>query len=404
MTDPSAVHAPTSVRLSARASTLAGRGHPWFYRDDLVGAAVPDAALVRVRDHDGRDLGLGFTSARSKLALRRCGPWPSLGDGDSVPDRCTFFRTRLRAAVDQRAGRLGPRDGVRLVHGESDGLPGLVIDRYGPVLSLQVTSPYAEACGDAIVPTLVELLAPEAIIARNDVGVRRLENLPQEVRLLHGRRLEQVTIDEHGVQHTVQPFVGHKTGFYLDQFPARAVVRELAKGRSVLDLFAYQGAFSLAALVGGATRAIAVDQSEPALALAQAGAKQNGVAGLQTERQNVFDYLRDQRADAQRFDLIVLDPPAFAKSRRELSGAVRGYRDLNRLALRLLAPHGFLLTCSCSHHMSLPAFEDLVRQSAAGLPFKVALRQRLGAGPDHPAWLALPESEYLKVLVLQRLD
>ena len=388
------------VRLLARASALARRGHPWFFRDDLADGDVPHGALVRVHDHEGRDLGLGFTSAASKLALRRCGPWP----GDGVPDRETFFHARLRAAVEARAGLLGPQDGARLVHGEADGIPGLVVDRYGPVLVLQVTSPLVERCLDAIVPFLAPWLRAESVLARNDVAVRKLEGLPLEVQLLHGRRITETTIVEHGVQHTVRPFTGHKTGCYLDQRPARALVKELGKGRVVLDLFAYQGAFALCALAGGARSALAVDQSQDALQLATAAAQHNGLAGLATQQANVFEFLRALRSGSERFDLVVVDPPPFAKNKREVAGAQRGYRDLNRLALRLLQPHGYLVTCSCSHHVTLPLFEDLLRQSAAGLPFKLALRHRLGAGPDHPAWLSLPEAEYLKVLVLQRLD
>ena len=178
----------------------------------------------------------------------------------------------------------------------------------------------------------------------------------------------------------------------------------MAKGREVLDLFCYQGGFSLCALAGGARSALAIDQSEEALKAASAGAARQGLSGLTTEHGNVFDLLRSLREAERKFDLVVLDPPAFAKSRRELDGALRGYRDLNRLALRLLPPHGILVTCSCSHHMTLPMFEDLLRQAVAGLPFRVALMQRLGAGADHPAWLSLPEAEYLKVLVLQRMD
>ena len=387
------------VQLNARATSLWRRGQAWYYADDLVGP-VAGAALVRVYDFEGRACGLGFTSVTSKLALRACGTWRE----GPLPDRIEFFAARLLAAIERRAGQLGPEDGARLVHGEADDLPGLVIDRYGPVLVLQTTAPFVEASLDAIVPLLVDRLGAEAVVARNDVAVRKLEGLPHEVRLLHGKRIEQVVIVEDGLRHLVEPFTGHKTGFYLDQRPARALVRELAKGKRVLDLFSYQGGFSLSALKGGAQSALAIDQSERALQLAQQGAEQNGLTGLQTERANVFDFLRGLREGDRQFDLIVLDPPAFAKSKRELGGALRGYRDLNRQALRLLAPYGWLVTCSCSHHMSLPAFEDTARQSAAGLPFKVALHQRLGAGSDHPVWLSMPESEYLKTLLLRRMD
>lgn len=399
MSAESAVSTAQVVRLSAKASGFARRGQPWFYEDDLQTGGSAPPRLVRVHDELGRDLGLGVTGA-GKLALRLCGPWP----GEGVPDRGAFFAARLAAAIERRSGLLGPDVGVRLVHGEADALPGLVVDRYGPVLVLQVTSAWVEQCIDAIVPFLVDRLQTECVVARNDVPARKHEGLREEVLLLHGRRIEVATIVEHGVRHAVRPFAGHKTGFYLDQRPARGLVRELAKGRAVLDLFCYQGGFSLNALAGGATSALAVDQSAAALQQAAEGALANGLAGLETAEANVFDHLRLLREQDRRFGLIVLDPPAFAKSRRELEGAERGYRDLNRQALRLLAPHGLLLTCTCSHHVLLPRFEELVRQAAAGLPFRVALRQRLGAGPDHPVWLTHPESEYLKVLLLQRMD
>jgi 23S rRNA (cytosine1962-C5)-methyltransferase len=387
------------IQLTAKASGFARRGQPWFYGNEIAAGELRPPRLVRVQDEGGRDLGLGFTST-SKLALRLAGAWP----GEELPDREAFFHARLQAAIERRAGLLGPDDGARLVHGEADGIPGLVVDRYGKVLVLQSTSVVVENAFDAIVPFLADRLGAESVVARNDLASRKHEGLAEEVRLLHGRRIEEVTITEHGVRHTVRPFAGHKTGFYLDQRPARALVRELAKGRRVLDLFCYQGGFSLNALLGGAVSAAAVDQSAAALREAEAGAANNRLTGLTTHEANVFDFVRQQRERNEQYDLIVLDPPAFAKSRRELEGAERGYRDLNRQALRLLAPHGFLVTCTCSHHMVLPRFEEILRQSAAGLPFRIALRQRLGAGPDHPVWLTHPESEYLKVLLLQRMD
>jgi 23S rRNA (cytosine1962-C5)-methyltransferase len=390
--------APTDVQLTARASGFLRRGQPWFYADDVERGDLASGRLVRVRDENHRDLGLAITS-RSKLALRACGPWP----GDGIPDRAEFFRARLTRALDARAGLLGPTDGARLVHGEGDWLPGLVVDRYGPVLVLQASSEFVERSLDAIVPFLAERLGATAVVARNDIAERKHEGLAEEVRLLHGTRVEQVTFREHGVEHTVRPFDGHKTGFYLDQKPARALVQSLAKGRRVLDLFCYQGAFARNALRGGATSALAVDQSEAALAIARSDAERDGLQ-LGTHHGSVFDFLRAQRESNTDFDLVVLDPPAFAKSRRELDGAERGYRDLNRQALRVLAKNGLLVTCTCSHHMDGRRFEEVLRQAAAGLPFHVVLRQRLGAGPDHPVPITHPESEYLKVLLLQRLD
>jgi 23S rRNA (cytosine1962-C5)-methyltransferase len=399
MSPEPATAANALIQLSPKASGFARRGQPWFYGDDVVSGSLAPARLVRVHDENGRGLGLGFTSS-GRLALRLCGPWP----GETVPDREAFCHARLAAAIERRAPWLGPTDGARLVHGESDGLPGLVLDRYGPVLVLQATCAVIEQSLDAIVPFVAERLRAEAVVARNDVAARKHEGLREEVALLHGRRIEQVTIVEHGVRHTVRPFTGHKTGFYLDQRPARELVQQLGKGRRVLDLFSYQGAFARNALRGGAVAAVAVDESAQALQLARADAAADGLQGLVAHEGNVFDFLRAQREKNLQHDLIVLDPPAFAKSRRELEGAERGYRDLNRQALRLLAPHGFLLTCTCSHHVTWERFEELVRQAAAGLPFRVLLQRRLSAGPDHPVWISHPESEYLKVLLVQRQD
>ena len=391
--------AAARVQLTGRASGFARRGRPWFYRDDLAAGVASPGELVRCRDEHGRDLGLGVT-ASSKLALRLCGPWP----GDAVPDREAFFRARLDAAIDARAGLLGPEGGARLVHGEADWLPGLIVDRYADVLVLQVTAAFVERSLDAIVPHLVTRLGAASVVARNDVPTRKREGLPMEVGLLHGSRVEQVEVVEGDVRHTARPWTGHKTGFYLDQRPARALVQSLAKGKRVLDLFCYQGGFSLHALRGGAVSSVAVDQSEDALEQARIGADRNGLPGLETRCANVFDVVRELRERGETFDLIVLDPPAFAKSRRELPGAERGYRDLNRQALRLLAPNGQLVTCTCSHHVAMTRFEELCRQASAGLPFRVALRQRLGAGEDHPALVTHPESEYLKVVRLQRIE
>lgn len=387
------------LTLNPKASDLARRGRPWFFRDDLASGELAPARMVRVADEHGRGLGLGITG-RSKIALRLCGPWP----GDEVPGREEFFHARLASAFAARSQWLAAHDGCRLVHGESDWLPGLVLDRYGAVLSLQATSQFVAEALDAIVPFAAEQLAATCVVARHDTTARRFEGLSEGVELLHGQRVDEVTIVEHGVRHKVRPFLGHKTGFYLDQRPARQLVQQLARGRRVLDLFCYQGAFSLSALVGGAVSAVGVDQSEAALSAAVAGAAENGVTGFVPVLANAFDFLREARGRNETFDLIVLDPPAFAKSRRELPGAENGYRDLNRQALRMLAPGGHLLTCSCSHHMTPERFAEVVRQATAGLPFRVILRERLMAGADHPVLVNHPESEYLKVLHLQRLD
>lgn len=396
MPDP---ESSSPVRLTEKASQLAAKGHPWFYRDDLQGSVESrHGALVRVASHGGHDLGLAFCSARSRLALRRCGAWP----GESVPSAEEFFHARLEAAWAQRAHFTEQPRGVRIVHGDADWLPGLVVDQYGSCLVLQSSTAMVEHSLSHIVPWLKARADAESILARNDIAVRRREDLPEEVRLLEGRRVESTWIQEHGIRHRVQLYTGQKTGFYLDQRPARKWVMEHAEGRRTLDLFCYQGGFSMAALRGGATEAVAVDQSEAALTEVLQAAKANELPPPTTECADVFDWVRAARNREERFDLIVLDPPAFARSRRERDGALRGYRDLNRQALRLLAPGGYLLTCSCSHHVSASLFEGVLRQAAADLVFPVMMRGRVAAGEDHPVWVSLPETEYLKVVLLQR--
>jgi 23S rRNA (cytosine1962-C5)-methyltransferase len=385
-----------TLRLTERASKLARKGHPWFFADDVEAGSAEPATLVRVETHDRRELGLAFHVPSSRLVLRMAGP-------RHAESHEGFFAQALETSLSRRRPGAGPRGAERLVHGDADGIPGLVVDRYADVLVVQVTSALVERYLGCVVPWLAERLSPRMVLARNDVAARRFEGLEEEVRMLHGDRVDEVEIEEEGIVHAVRPWTGHKTGFYLDQRPARARVRALAAGKRVLDAFAYQGGFALAALAGGATEAFAVDQSELALELAQRAAARNGLHGLTTERANAFDKLRELRRAGASYDLVVVDPPAFAKSKKELAGGARGYRDLNHLALRLLAEGGVLITCSCSHHVSLEHFETLLRQAAAELPFRVALRERISAGPDHPAWIALPESEYLKVLYLQRI-
>lgn len=392
------------LRLRREASRLAHRGRPWFYRDDLEQPPTVDG-LALVEDEDGRNLGVGFASVGSRLVLRLAGAAPDWDSDDPSRRIAQFLDVRVESAIRRRSPALDRDRAMRIVHGETDGLPGLVVDRFGPVLVLQVASAFLEKELPALVKILQERLEPEMILARDDLSARRLEGLREgPPRLLQGRRIETVPFEEGGVIHTARPFEGHKTGFYLDQVPARRFVREHARGRRVLDLFAYQGAFSLHALRGGAAESLAVDESEAALEQARADAERNGLEGLETRAENAFQLLRSLRHDERQFDLVIVDPPAFAKARKHRGRALDGYRDLNRAALRLLAPGGLLVSCSCSHHVDGPSLESVVRQSAAGLPFRLALRHRLGAAADHPIWASLPETEYLKVLVYERFD
>lgn len=393
------------IDLEKNASRLARRGHPWLYRDDLKSTdlenpALSSGAIVRVRDNQGRDLGLACASNRSKIALRLCGSWP----GENVPSLVEFLTERISRAVTLREDLISDDSGVRLVHGEADLIPGLVVDRYASVLVVQATTVLIDEALPVIAQILDEIFKPEMIIARNDLSVRRHERLPEEVVLLSGKSIDRVVIQEHGVSHIVRPYAGQKTGMYLDQRPARKKVQELAQGARVLDLFSYQGGFSMAALSGGAASVTMVDQSSTALDLARETARENGFAEPDAIHGNAFDIVRELRNQSQQYDLIILDPPAFCKSRREVKGGIRGYRDLNRGSLRLLAPGGRLLTCSCSHHLKPEMFEDTIRQAALDLPFRVFIEDRLGSGIDHPVLVRLPETEYLKVRMLRRWD
>ena len=393
------------IDLEKSASRLARRGHPWLFRDHLKSSDLDDpvlstGAIVRVRDHEGRDLGLASVSTRSKIALRMCGSWP----GNEVPSLDEFLADRIDRAILLRKDLIAEGTGVRLVHAEADQIPGLVVDRYDDVLVLQATTALIDAALPLVASILGERFETRMILARNDLAIRRHERLQEEVVLLAGEPVERVSIVEHGVTHLVRPYAGQKTGMYLDQRPARKRVQQLAQGARVLDLCSYQGAFSMAALSGGAVSVTMVDQSITALELGLETARENGFEPPETVRGNAFDVVRDLRSGGKKFDLVILDPPAFCKSRKEVEGGIRGYRDLNRAGLRLLAPEGRLLTCSCSHHLKSEMFDDVIRQSTLDLPFRVIIEERFGSGEDHPALVRVPETEYLKVRLLRRWD
>lgn len=374
-------------------------GHPWIFSNEIESwqGTVEDGDVVDVVDSRGAFLGRAYVNRKSLITARM------LTRGRDPID-ATFFARRMDRARRFREVVLPGQAAVRMVYGESDQLPGLVLDRYGDVFVAQVLTLGMQSRLAEIQAAITEVFAPKGVVLAGDSPLRSLEGLPLERRVGWGEVPGSVPVEVGGFGLEVDLLGGQKTGLFLDQRENRRRAEARASGRRVLDLFCYQGAFSRNALKGGATAAIAVDESADALRVAVADAAADGLTGLTTQQANVFDFVRAQRDAHVQHDLIVLDPPAFAKSRREVEGAERGYRDLNRQALRVLAPHGFLVTCTCSHHVTLPRFEEIVRQAAAGLPFRVMLRQRIGAGSDHPVMITHPESEYLKVLLLQRVD
>jgi 23S rRNA (cytosine1962-C5)-methyltransferase len=309
---------------------------------------------------------------------------------------------RISAASGFRRRALPAEQDYRLVFGESDGLPGLTIDKYGNHFVLQVYVAGMERRLEQVAAALRGLFAVESIYLKNDISLRELEGLERYERLLSGTLPNRVTLSENGAVFVTDIKAGQKTGFYFDQRVNRARIRNLSAGKSVLDVFSYSGGFAANAALGGAASVLAIDSSSPACELVKENAEANRVGErVRTRCCDAFDILRELRTDGQRFDLVVVDPPSFAKGRRDKARAMKGYRDINLQAMRLLNPGGLLLTCTCSHHISWSDLAQVLTEAsqACNRGFRVA--DRVGQGPDHPQLLHMPESEYLRSYLLQ---
>ncbi len=389
-----------TYRLSKKGLRWFRKGHPWIFRGDLLEVDPPgDDLLVRVQDPSGKQVAWASYSPHSKIALRIL----ERGRGDGPAELRAWVAERVRVAVEARAHLAKETNGCRLISSEGDALPGLIVDKFADVLVVQFMTPFIEGLVTTIVPTLVDLLSPRMVLARNDAKVRKLEGLDPELVLLHGERVEKVWFEENGLSFPVEPFVGQKTGFFLDQRPARKQVRALVSGGGeILDLCSYSGGFSLNAAKGGAASVLAVDASARSLELLQEARDKNELSGVETKEANAFSLLKDLQDQERRFDGIILDPPAFARSKREVEGAKRGYIKLNRRCLRLLRPGGWLVTCSCSYHATPSLFRDLLGEAAER--FRVQDLGRLPPPEDHRVLLGFPESDYLKVHLLRKLD
>lgn len=375
-------------------------GHPWVYRDDLAFASGDHGDLVRVLV-DGRCLGSAFLSTRSKIALR----WVERGEEPRLPDDA-LWKERIEAALARRATLSSRTDAYRVVHDAADGIPGLIVDRYGSLAVVQTTIAGTEKLLPFLARELPLILGVEDVLARNDLAVREKEGLEREVRTLHGVCPERLWLHEEGprgrVEFAVAPQVGQKTGAFLDQRENRWCAAEYARGR-FLDAFSYSGLFALHA-APRASEVLVVDSSEPALELCEEAAARNGSENIKCVRQNVFDYLKEAVANGEIFDTVVLDPPAFAKSRRDVPAAIRGYREINRRAMTLLSPGGILITCSCSYNLSARDFLDVLRRAAADSRADFRVLEQRGSASDHPSLLSYPESGYLKCFVLEKVE
>ena len=382
------------------------RRHPWIFEGSVArlnGRARP-GDTVDVIDADGRRLARAAWSPKSQIRAR---VWSF--DPEAIIDDA-FFKRRVADAVARRQAmpQLAGQDGMRLIHGESDGLPGVIADRYGDTICLQLTAAGPDKWRNAIVGALVkatEAFGVARIYERSDSDVRGLEGLEPVTGWAYGEAPEnRLSIDENGVRLGVDVVGGHKTGFYLDQRDNRLLTRDLAAGKRVLNCFCYTGGFSLQALAGGAAHVLSIDSSGPALAGARANLAMNpqlDTARAEWQEADVFGALRVFRKEERRFDLIVLDPPKFAPSAAHAARAARAYKDINLLGFRLLNPGGYLMTYSCSGGIGLELFQKIVAGAAVDAGRDARILRRLSAGPDHPVALHFPEGEYLKGLLVQ---
>jgi 23S rRNA (cytosine1962-C5)-methyltransferase len=389
------------IRLAEGKERSLLRRHPWVFAGSIARGKADAGETVRVEAADGRFLAWGAFSPSSQIRVRA---W-SFDEAERIDH--AFFKRRVARALALRE-RLAPAsDGVRLIHGEADGLPGLIVDRYGEVLSAQFLAAGTERWREALADVLMAATGAARLYERSDSGVRALEGLEPRSGWLRGEGESALRIREHGWQLALDVAQGHKTGFYLDQRDNRQRfsqwVRTLGITR-VLNCYSYTGGFSVAALAGGAAQVTSVDSSAPALAQAVANVSLNGFDGTRhsTQDADVNAFLRARLADGERYDAIVLDPPKFAPSAAHAERAARAYKDINRLGFKLLAPGGLLLTFSCSGGIGAELFHKIVAGAAADAGVDGAILARLEGAPDHPTTMAFPEGEYLKGLAVLR--
>jgi 23S rRNA (cytosine1962-C5)-methyltransferase len=384
-----------NVVISARGEQRVRAGHPWIYRSDVVDVDAAGGDTVQVIGPRQRTIGYALFSDRSQIPIRM------LTHGD-VPVDESLVRTRLQRAIQFRETLQLDSTAYRLVHGEADLLPSLIVDRYGDHLVVQALSQGTDRLLPAIVRLLGELLAPAGILARNDPKVRALEGLEQTVDVLAGTIPATVVVREGPVEFEVDLRKGQKTGLFLDQRENKEAAARYARGR-LLDAFSYHGGFALR-LARQCPVAEAIDISTDAVAHIQANAARNGVPHLQAREGNVFDELRHLERTGARYDTIVLDPPAFAKNKASVPNALAGYKEINLRAMRLLEPGGTLITCSCSYNVNEDTFSALLHEASIDSHTPVTIVEKRMQGRDHPVLVGVPETHYLKCFILRRVE
>lgn len=383
-----------TVTISARGEERLRSGHPWIYRSDVktADASAGDRVIVRSA-RGGKPLGSAFYSDRSQIALRL------LTRGEAPADD-GLIKKRIGDAVAFRRSLAIEATAYRVIHSEADLLPSVVVDRYDDYLVVQTLSQGADRVLPLVTATLQDLLQPKGILARNDPRARSLEGLEQTVEVVAGEVPEAIEVVENGIRYEVDVRRGQKTGLFLDQRENRSAARQYAHGR-LLDCFTYNGGFALT-LAPKCTETIALDVSEEAIARVRKNAAANGVT-IDARTGNVFDELRGLERLGERFDTIVLDPPAFAKNKAAVANARAGYKEINLRALKLLNPGGILVTCSCSYNISEAAFAEIVYEAAVDAMANVTVVEKRMQGRDHPVLLGVPETYYLKCFLLRKL-
>ena len=384
----------TAVKVTARGAERWKQGHPWIYRSDVAEEPDKTPGIVSVTDRKGKFLGQALYSPKSEIRLRLLTRGPE-------PIDSTWWTKHIGDAAERRTGITV--SAWRAVHGEGDGLPSLIVDKYGPYIVAQLLSAGLETAREDVLTAIREVFGPEGVLLRNDAGVRRHEGLAEEVVLAWGEVPQTVEVVEDSLKYLAAPWSGQKTGAFLDQRENRIMVGEHTKpGGRALDLFTYHGSFALH-VARNAKTVLAIDQSAEALARGAENARLNGLTNIEWREANAFDFLREQERRREQFDTIVLDPPAFAKNKASLPRAISGYKEVNLRAMKILAPGGVLFTSSCSYHVSRDIFMAMLADAARDSGRRMQLIAATGAASDHPELLNVSETGYLKGVLLRAL-
>ena len=387
------------IKLKKKEEKRILNGHPWIFSNEIenFSSQIEQGTIVDIEDYRGRFIGRGYFNPRSLISVRLF-----TTKRENIDE--AFFKKRIADAYEYRKNIFPSETSYRMVYSEGDFLPGLIIDKYENIMVIQSLTAGIEKQLNDICNILIEEFKPEAIIAKNDTAIRELEGLKLETKILYGKIAETAAIERNGLKFKVDILSGQKTGFFFDQCENYLRLADIVKGKDVLDCFCYIGGWSLHAARYGAKSVNGIDSSEKAISTAKENASLNGLADkCNFEIADVFEKLRGLNKEGKKFDVVILDPPAFAKSRAKIASAIKGYKEINLQAMQLLRPRGYLITCSCSHHLSQEMFFDLLNVAALDAKRAARLVELRTQARDHPMLLAVKETAYLKCAILQML-